>query len=79
MDLELANNQEQSENVNYVDIRDDRVAFFYDQSISEEKEIKIDINVVSPGEFYLTGTKIEAMYDNNFRAYLKGFTVKIEK
>ena len=76
---ELANNQEQSENVNYVDIRDDRVAFFYDQSISEEKEIKIDINVVSPGEFYLTGTKIEAMYDNNFRAYLKGFTVKIEK
>ena len=61
----------------YIDKRDDRVAFFYAQSADEIKNIKIHINVVSPGEYFFPGTSVTAMYDNNFRAYLKGFEVKV--
>ncbi len=61
----------------YIDKRDDRVAFFYGQGKDELKDIRININVVSPGEYYLPGTSVAAMYDNNFRAYLKGFEVKV--
>lgn len=64
---------------NYIDKRDDRIAFFYSQNKHETKEIRIDINVVTPGEYYLPGISVEAMYDNNIRAYLKGFNIKVNK
>ncbi|MCI5725065.1 MAG: alpha-2-macroglobulin family protein, partial [Fusobacterium sp.] len=64
---------------NYIDKRDDRIAFFYGQNKHETKEIRIDINVVTPGEYYLPGISVEAMYDNNIRAYLKGFNIKVNK
>ena len=64
--------------IDYTDMRDDRVAYFYSQSAGEDKTFEIYVNVVTPGTYTLAGTKVEAMYDNNFRAYLKGFSVNVK-
>ena len=64
--------------IDYTDMRDDRVAYFYSQAVGEDKTFEIYVNVVTPGTYTLAGTKVEAMYDNNFRAYLKGFSVNVK-
>ncbi|RRD27377.1 alpha-2-macroglobulin family protein [Fusobacterium canifelinum] len=68
-----------SNNVNYVDIKDDRVAYFYPLYSGEEKVIEINLIAVTPGTYRLPGTKVESMYNNNYRAYLKGFEVKVKE
>ena len=64
--------------IDYTDMRDDKVAYFYSQAVGEDKTFEIYVNVVTPGTYTLAGTKVEAMYDNNFRAYLKGFSVNVK-
>lgn len=78
---ELANTNNFIENseFDYVDKRDDRIAFFFDQHSNKEKEIKIDLVASTAGDYYFSGTSVEAMYNNSIRAYLKGFDIKVEK
>ncbi len=83
-DAEEADNEEygdssSSNNVNYVDIKDDRVAYFYPLYSGEDKVIEIYLIAVTPGTYRLPGTKVESMYNNNYRAYLKGFEVKVKE
>ncbi|WP_022819361.1 alpha-2-macroglobulin family protein [Fusobacterium russii] len=61
----------------YIDKRDDRISVFYSQGSDQPKNIKIAIDIVTPGEYFFSGTSVAAMYDNNFKAYLKGFEVKV--
>lgn len=63
----------------YIDKRDDRISVFYGQGSNNPMNIKIAIDVVTPGEYFFSGTSIAAMYDNNYRAYLKGFEVKVSE
>lgn len=77
---EISNTEEPSDYpFDYIDRRDDRVAFFYYLNNDYPKKIKINIDVVSAGEYLFPGTSVSAMYDNNFRAYLKGFEVKVSE
>ena len=64
-------------NVSYTDIRDDRVMWFFDHTREKEYRFYVKINAVSKGEFDFPGTNLEAMYDNNYRAYKKGYRVKV--
>ena len=64
-------------NVSYTDIRDDRVMWFFDHTRNKEYRFYVKINAVSKGEFDFPGTNLEAMYDNNYRAYKKGYRVKV--
>lgn len=68
-----------SSNVNYVDIKDDRVAYFYPLYSGENKVIEINLVAVTPGTYRLPGTKVESMYNYDYRAYLKGFEVKVKE
>ncbi|MCY7008752.1 alpha-2-macroglobulin family protein [Fusobacterium simiae] len=68
-----------SSNVNYVDMKDDRVAYFYPLYSGEDKVIEINLVAVTPGTYRLPGTKVESMYNYNYRAYLKGFEVKVKE
>ena len=45
----------------------------------KEKECKffVKINAVTKGEYEFPGTTLEAMYDNNYKAYLVGGQVKV--
>ena len=68
-----------ADNSSYTDMRDDRVAYFFPLYAGEDKEIEINLIAVTPGSYRLPGTKIESMYNKDFRAYLKGFEVKVSQ
>lgn len=70
----------------YLDIRDDRIMWFFDlyQRKVNNKSVKeldfvVKLNAVTVGEFDLPGTITEAMYNNNYRASKAGKKVKVIK
>jgi alpha-2-macroglobulin len=63
---------------NYLDIRDDRVMWFFDLSGNQALDFVVKLNCVTAGDFWLPGTLVEAMYNNNFRAKTKGASVHVE-
>ena len=54
--------------------------FFDYRSGRKDKEARfyVKINAVTKGEFDFPGTTLEAMYDNNYRAFKKGTRVKVK-
>ncbi|WP_347373547.1 MG2 domain-containing protein [Aequorivita sp. Q41] len=62
----------------YTDIRDDRVNFFFDLNRNETKTFTVKLNASYLGTYYLPGTQVEAMYDNNYYARNKGMWVRVE-
>ena len=70
----------------YLDIRDDRIMWFFDYSKYwfHEKEYSkfyfiVKLTAVTVGEYNLPATILEAMYNNNFKAYKAGKRVKVIK
>lgn len=66
--------------VDYEDIRDDRVMWFFDFNNygSSGNSFFIKINTVTAGKYKIPGTMAEAMYNKNYEAYLKGFEVEVK-
>ena len=66
--------------VEYEDIRDDRVMWFFDFNNYNSKGAVffIKVNAVTKGKFDFPGTKAEAMYNENYQAYLKGFRAEVK-
>lgn len=63
----------------YTDIRDDRVNFYFDLNKASTKTFTVRLNASYQGNYYLPGTQVEAMYDNNYYARSKGEWISIEK
>lgn len=63
---------------NYMDLRDDRVMWFFDLNGSETLDFVVKLNCVVPGEFWLPSTLIEAMYSSDFKATTQGTKVYVE-
>ena len=74
---ELAGGAEGS--ARYTDIRDDRVNFYFDLGSKKSKTFVVKLNASYLGTYYLPGTQVEAMYDNNYYARNQGIWVTIEK
>lgn len=68
-----------SGNARYTDIRDDRVNFFFDLKAGETRTFSIKLNASYLGTYYLSGTQVEAMYDNSYYARNKGMWVTVEQ
>ncbi len=65
-------------NEEYLDIRDDRIMWFFDiSSYSKSYDFVVKLNAVTAGSFYLPPTLLEAMYDNNYRATVAGKNVSV--
>ena len=64
-------------NISYTDIRDDRVMWFFNYNAYKDYVFFVKLNAVTKGEFDFPGTSLEAMYDNDYRAYRKGERVKV--
>lgn len=65
----------------YEDIRDDRIMWFFNFYAGNNfrtHSFFVKINVTTKGTFDFPGTKVEAMYDDNYKAYLKGFKVEVK-
>jgi len=63
--------------VEYTDIRDDRIMWFFD--MRGEMHFLVKLNAVTVGEFELPGTIMEAMYNNDYRATIAGKSVTVLK
>ncbi len=70
----------------YLDIRDDRIMWFFDLrrvyvkgDYVENFDFVVKLNAVSVGEFDLPGTITEAMYNNDFKASKAGRKVRVVK
>ncbi|MFA9391390.1 MAG: hypothetical protein ACERKD_16395 [Prolixibacteraceae bacterium] len=65
----------------YLDIRDDRVMWFFDlhrwKPLYNEMDFVVKINTVTVGEFTMPSIFTEAMYNGSFRATVKGQKVKV--
>ncbi|WP_033957163.1 alpha-2-macroglobulin family protein [Psychroserpens jangbogonensis] len=70
-------------NARYTDIRDDRVNFYFDLrgngSSHDTKVFTVMLNAAYLGRYYLPGTQVEAMYDNDFFVRTKGRWITVEK
>jgi len=64
----------------YLDIRDDRIMWFFDLDAYDKKiDFLAKINTVTAGEFILPPTLLEAMYNNNYRATKKGARIEVDE
>ena len=67
----------------YTDIRDDRVNFYFDLGRNgnshDTKVFTVMLNAAYLGHYYLPGTQVEAMYDNDFFVRTKGRWITVEK
>ena len=60
----------------YLDIRDDRIMWFFDFD-RPRVDFVVRLNAVTVGEFYLPPTSAEAMYDHDYRATIAGKRVRV--
>jgi len=67
----------------YSDIRDDRVNFYFNLDKSSRnggtKTFNVLLNASYLGTYYLPGTQVEAMYDNDYFVRTKGQWVEVNK
>ena len=66
--------------LDYEDIRDDRVNFFFNFNnyTKHKQNFVVKLNAVTKGEYILPGATVQAMYDSAYNAYLKGFKVEVK-
>lgn len=63
----------------YMDIRDDKVMYYFDLKENEIKKFQIHLNATYLGRFYLPASVVEAMYENDIYARSKGRWVNVLK
>ncbi len=61
----------------YVDIRDDRMMWFFDMRRHMSYDFLVKLNTVSLGTFHLPPTTVEAMYDYSYSALHAGHQVSV--
>ena len=66
-----------SAKADYVDTRDDRTHLYFNLGGRKSKTFTIKLNASFLGDYYLPGTQVEAMYDNNYQARNKGQWIKV--
>jgi len=65
--------------VDYQDIRDDRVYTYFSMTGYDMKEFSINLNASFLGKYYQPATVVESMYDNKISALVKGMKIEISK
>ncbi len=66
------------QNYTNVDIRDDKIVWFFDWYYGSEVNFVVKLNSVTTGEFYMPGAVLEGMYTNEVGASLRGNKVIIK-
>ncbi len=67
----------QSSASDYMDIRDDRVYYYFDLKPYESKTYYVQLNAAYPGKYYWPGVYCEEMYDHTISGGVKGKWVKV--
>lgn len=73
----LAGGDEQSSDLDYQDIRDDRVLSYYNGYRHGNMTIKVELTATYPGRWYLPPALVEAMYEGSVNANNVGQWVEV--
>ncbi len=65
--------------VDYMDIRDDRIYFYFSLATRESKTFRVNLNASFKGDFYMPMISCSAMYDNDINAIVPGNRTKVIK
>lgn len=71
--------QDESRQFTYQDIRDDRVYTYFDLNRNQEKIFRVSLTATYAGDYYLPAVNCETMYDPGVYARVKGQTVSVVK
>ncbi|NJB81801.1 alpha-2-macroglobulin family protein [Wenyingzhuangia aestuarii] len=63
--------------ITYTDIRDNAIHYYFDLKANQKINLKVRINTTYLGSYYLPGTHVEAMYDDNFMSHTKGMWIDV--
>jgi uncharacterized protein YfaS (alpha-2-macroglobulin family) len=69
--------EEANTSIEYTDIKDDRVNYYFDLKARETLTFKTTINASYLGRYYLPGIQCEAMYDNDYIVRNKGQWIEV--
>ena len=72
-------NEKNLGNEDYLDIRDDRIMWFFDLDNTRSMDFVVKVNAITSGEYTLPGARCEAMYNNDFVATKEYQKVKVIK
>ena len=75
----LASNAPKSSHFDFIDIRDDKIIWFFSLDGSKKSNFYIKLNAVTPGKYTLPGAFVEAMYDDSFQALSEGKSVLVKQ
>jgi len=70
---------EATASADYIDVRDDRVYYYFSLKKNEEKKFTVSTNASYKGRYYLPAINAEAMYDGTIQARQKGSWIDIFK
>jgi uncharacterized protein YfaS (alpha-2-macroglobulin family) len=70
-------NWSSSAEIDYQDVRDDRVLTYFDLAPNASKTITIRLNATYVGKFYMPSTHAEAMYDHQIQAIVPGKWIEV--
>ena len=68
-----------SSDVDYTDIRDDRISYYFTLNKRQSKTFRILLNASYLGNYYLPGIQCEAMYDHDYLVRNRGKWVEVVK
>lgn len=68
-----------SGDADFMDLRDDRVNFYFDLDKGETKIFKVKLNASYLGQYYLPGTYAEGMYDHSYYVQTKGKWIEVKE
>ena len=66
-------------NYDFIDIRDDKIMWFFNLYDNNSKSFFIKLNAVTPGTYTLSGAFVEAMYDETYKALSESEKVRVER
>ena len=76
--FEISNERPSNEDYDYMDIRDDRVNWFFSLNPGQAKEFTVQIHPSFAGEFRWPGLVLEAMYNPDYFSRIAGGKVFVE-
>lgn len=66
-------------NYDFIDVRDDKIMWFFGSGRNQTQNFYIKLNAVTPGTYTLSGAYAEAMYDDTYRALSESEKVVVKR
>ena len=74
----MENVEEESDGIDYQDIKDDRVLTYFNLNYNQNQRIEVTLHAAYPGKYYLPAVYAESMYDHLINAVQAGQWIEVK-